>query len=603
MIKAKKVSKEWNGKPLFKGVDLELHAGQRAALFGRNGSGKTTLLSALGGVYEFDAGTVFRAVPTAAWGMMEQHDEDDLAAIPLLDYVRMGDEAKHSLLRRMTDAAERMAGSGGAAGLEEYSEAAEAYAAADGYGWELEIGRSLQLLGLGGLDEGQLYGTLSGGQKTRAKLARLMAGKPQLLLLDEPTNHLDEESLEFLEQWLASYQGTVLFVSHDRAFIDHVATHVLELREDGLGVYPGGYSAYREAKEIERRTLLAKVQKEKKEREKLIESIRRYQQWFDRAHQAAGQNDFLRSKSKKNVSRFHAKESALQRLEDGASKAPADKQRLKMRLDDGGFEAARFMGLEDISFAYEHCQPLLDRFSMSISRGDRIAIVGPSGSGKSTLLRLLSGELEPGSGRRTLNPQVKVGYFSQELDLLPDDSTLLDLLLVLPGMTETEARTLLGVFLFPREDVHKRVGALSMGERCRAAFLRLMLSGANLLLLDEPTNYLDIESREVVEEALRSYEGAMVLVTHDRALLKASVNRVVAFGDYAMGNPQQYPGSYEDYLEHKAGRADVGGGPSDEQRVARLELAVLMSAPEPEDEEERRSLLERLKELRQRAGD
>ncbi|KKC46146.1 hypothetical protein VE23_01970 [Paenibacillus sp. D9] len=601
-IQAKGISKEWNGKTLFQGVDLELRAGERAALFGRNGSGKTTLLTGLRGGIEFDSGSVYRGCPVADWGLMEQHDEEDVGELSLIDFVRMGDPSRYEIWRRMTEGAAVMAATDGAAGLDDYAEAAEAYAAMDGYGWELEVDQALSRLGLGGLEGGQTYGSLSGGQKTRAKLARLMAGRPQLLMLDEPTNHLDEESLVFLEQWLAAFPGAVLFVSHDRAFIDHVATQVLELREDGLGVYPGGYTAYREAKETERRTMEAKVRKEKQERQKLMESIRRYQQWFDAAHKAAGQNDFLRSKSKKNVSRLHAKESALERLEQGAAHAPVDKPRLKMMLEDDGFEAARFMRLEEVGFAYGSAKPLLSRFSLTISRGDRIAILGPSGSGKSTLLKLLSGELNPCEGRRSSHPKMKIGYFSQELDRLPNEAALLDMMLGLPDMTQSEARTLLGAFLFSREDVHKRIGDLSMGERCRAAFLRLMLGGSNLLLLDEPTNYLDIESREVVEASLRSYDGAMVLATHDRALLKSSVNRLLVFEEGGKGNPLQYPGSYEDYLESKAERQRDNGGRSDGQRLAGLELAVLMSAPEPEEEEERQAFRRRLMELRRRAG-
>jgi len=484
--------------------------------------------------------------------------------------------------------------------LEAYMHVYERYMQMNGYEWEAETEQCLQRLKLAPQLWNVPFARLSGGQKTRAQLARLALGAPKFLLLDEPTNHLDRETLEWLERWVQHYRGTVLYVSHDRAFIDRTADAVLELTADGCRRYTGGYTDYRKQKDTERRTQEALYRKQEQEREKLLESIRRYQEWFHRAHRAAGQNDYYRSKAKKNISRYHAKSTALERLEKNRVPKPKDEPRLNMSLDSAEAGASTLLRLENVDFAHGGSPLLFRGFSLSVRRGDRLAVIGPNGAGKSTLLKLMVGELHPLRGAVRRNPQTSIGYFAQELESLRPEETILDSLLRLPDMTESHARTILGSFLFRRDEAFKAIGDLSMGEKCRVAFLRLYFGRANLLVLDEPTNYLDIDTREVVEDALREYPGALVLVTHDRYLVRNIADRLVVLGE---GEPVVFPGTYDEYAESRGQwgvRSAQDGDMRREEERQRLELrlAQLIGAGVPELPEEQERIMEEIRRLR-----
>ena len=408
------------------------------------------------------------------------------------------------------------------------------------------------------------------------------------------------ETLDWLEEWVKAYPGTVLYVSHDRTFIDRTATTVLELTKQGSRRYPGGYSDYRAQKELELRTQETLHAKQEQEREKLLESIRRYSEWFQQAHRAAGQNDFYRSKSKKNVSRLHAKESALERLEQDRVLKPRQAAQLNMQLDAGAFAASALLRMNNVGFAYDGDRKLFRHLNLSVNRGDRIAILGPNGTGKSTLLKLIAGLLSPVSGSVQLNPQTKIGYFAQELDNLKMEETILDSLLTLPDMTQSQARTILGCFMFTREDVFKKIADLSMGEKCRVAFLKLYFGSANLLVLDEPTNYLDIGTRERVEEALQRYPGALLLVTHDRYLASKTANRLVIMD--GQEDPYLFAGTYDDYTARRRNRPLSANEQERENECGQLELrlAQLMNSPEPQEAEASQSLALEIRQLGER---
>jgi ATPase subunit of ABC transporter with duplicated ATPase domains len=425
-----------------------------------------------------------------------------------------------------------------------------------------------------------------------------MVKEPKFVLLDEPTNHLDAETLSWLEQWVVVYPGTVLYVSHDRAFIDRTANSVLELSRLGCRRYPGGYSDYRTQKEVEMRTQETLYAKQKQEREKLLESIRRYSEWFQQSHKAAGQNDFLRSRSKKNVSRLHAKESALERLEHNRVQKPRDAAQLNMRLEGEAFHASTLLQMEDVGFAYTEERKLFNSFNLSVNRGDRIAVLGPNGAGKTSLLKLIAGQLSPVSGSVRIHPQTRIGYFAQELGNLEMNETILDSLLTLPEMTQSQARTILGCFLFSREDVFKKIGDLSMGEKCRVAFIKLYFGRANLLVLDEPTNYLDIDTRERVEEALQMYPGSVILVTHDRYLIRKAANRLVIMNKEE--EPHLFPGTYDEYVSRDRSRTLTAEEQNRENECGTLELrlAQLINSPEPEEAGERQALISEIRRLR-----
>ncbi|AKG33605.1 ribosomal protection-like ABC-F family protein [Paenibacillus durus] len=604
ILHVKEISKEWNGNPLFLNISFELAEGERMALFGRNGAGKTTLLKGLLGAVAFDSGTVYRCLPVKEWGLLDQQ-LDPGEGMTARRLVLEGNAETAQLKVRLERLGGRLQSGVGAekALLDEYGEAYEDYLRLDGYGWEAKAEKALRQLNLPQEVWDLPYRSLSGGQKTRAQLARLLARQPRLLLLDEPTNHLDADTMGWLEEWVSSYSGTVLYVSHDRRFIDRTATSLLELRQDGCRRYPGGYTQYREQKAVEARELEARYRRQELEKKKLEEAIRRYAEWFQQAHRAAGQNDFLRSKSKKNVSRLHAKEAALERLNRDRTAEPRESAKLSMRLTGGEFAAGTLLRTEHAEFAYPGGSPLLKDFSLSVRRCDRIGVIGPNGSGKSTLLKLLAGIYAPTGGTVALHPQTTVGYFAQELEQLDLSSTILDSLLQLPEMTVTEARTILGCFLFTRDDAFKLIGSLSLGEKCRVAFLRLYFGRANLLVLDEPTNYLDIDTREVIEEALKSYPGALLLVTHDRYLLSNIVNRLVVLERGRF--PRQFPGTHAEYLskdrEHTMTERERAA--EDELGVLKLRLTQLIQVETPESDDENMALLEEIKRLRRRIGE
>ncbi|GGH54196.1 ABC transporter [Paenibacillus silvae] len=533
LVRLHEVSKEWNGHEFFAGLNLEINEGERLAILGRNGCGKTTLLRIILGE-EQGGGRIDRHLPLQEWGFMRQRTDvtDD---IQVLDAVRRESGRIDEIKRALEDMEHRLRDSDAEEDtslLDQYARSLEEYEQLNGYMWETEVEKVLTRLGLTAEHWGRPYHSLSGGQKTKARLAGLLVSKPRFLILDEPTNHLDEESMRWLESWLASYEGTVLFVSHDRTFIDQVATGVIEFSADRLTKYKGGYSDYKTHKERELKEQETIYRKQQLERKALEETIRNYQQWFHKAHNSAGDQEvkitqsFYKARANKNISRYHAKQKQLERLENERVDKPREAAKLNMELQLSTLGARQLLALEGVSFSYKPEQSLLCDIQTAVERGDRLAVRGPNGTGKSTLLKLMIGELQPVQGRVTRHPQLRIGYFSQELEGLPEHMTLLDSLLVLPSMTQSAARTILGCFLFSREDVFKRIGDLSMGEKCRVAFLRLYFGGANLLVLDEPTNYLDIDTQEVMENVLKEASGALVLVSHDRMLVRTLANRL-----------------------------------------------------------------------------
>ncbi|MBO8157294.1 MAG: ABC-F type ribosomal protection protein [Bacillaceae bacterium] len=524
-MKAKNLRKEVNGEPLFESVNFEVHQGEHLALFGKNGSGKTTLLKGLLGQETFDEGVIHRNIPVTHWGWLS-------ASIPadpqksLKEFVLSGLGEWYKAKENLDQLQKKMGNQPSEEILTSYEAAYNQFIKLGGYDLEVEAEKHLTQLSIDPVLWNTSLHELSGGQKTKAQLAKILIQNPDFILMDEPTNHLDQDTLIWLEDWVKNYPKAILFVSHDRYFLDQTAHAMVELKNDGVKRYPGGYTAFREQKEIERREQERTYKKYKQKKKELEESIRNYHQWFNKAHKDAGQDDFLRSKAKKNVSRLHAKESELERLEKKMGEKPRVEKGLNVSLEGSEFSGRKLAAIENLTFSYGEKEILKD-VSLTIQRGDRIAITGPNGAGKSTLLKLLAGKLVPQAGEVRLNPQTRIGYFDQELEMLNRDETLLDNLLSLPDMTQTMARTILGSFMFRRDAVHKNLISLSMGEKCRAAFIKLYFSQANLLVLDEPTNFLDISAKETIEEALMGYPGAMIFVTHDRYLVQKLATRVL----------------------------------------------------------------------------
>ncbi|MCL6442375.1 MAG: ABC-F type ribosomal protection protein [Alicyclobacillus sp.] len=620
-IKAQGLSKEWAGKPLFEQVSFEIEEGERVALFGRNGVGKTTLIRGLMNEVHFDTGTVWRRHPIEAWGWLEQHVEVD-PQITLLSFVQSGQPTLHRLRQQLdalqadmsqvavesttaaSDGEPKREQPSSADKLNQLSEAYglthEAYLALGGYDWEVQVEQTLVRFGFTAEQHQVPYTSLSGGEKTRAQLARLVIRNPQVLILDEPTNHLDTETLDWLQNWLRQFRGTVLFVSHDRHFIEAVADAVLELRPNGMRRYEGGYSAYRAQRELEIKSQQALYDKQQREKEHLLEAIRQYQQWYQQAHDAAGINFHLRKKAEKNSTRFKAKERALERLEAEMVDRPRADPSLRIDFKEGRFEAKTMLALHDVSFQYSNV-PLFEKLNLRVQRQDKIAVVGQNGIGKSTLLKLLTGQLRPRFGEVEHHPALRIGYFAQELDELDLSCTVLDTLLALDGMTQSYARTVVAGFLFPRDDVFKRVADLSMGERCRVAFVKLYFSGANLLVLDEPTNYLDVDARERIEEALIAYPGALLMVSHDRYLVRKVANRILHLEPRPDGmgtSVTLFPGTYEEWAERRNHASNIPMDVGNQIRQLELQLSQAIAMELPEDEAEQRTLIAQIRRMR-----
>ncbi|WP_404283304.1 ribosomal protection-like ABC-F family protein [Exiguobacterium aurantiacum] len=511
MLSIQQVRFDHDRQPLFDNVSFDVAAAERAILFGQNGSGKTTLFKLLIGELTPQAGTIDIL---GSVGVVEQtvFDGEETA----LDYVMQGDPQRYPLYMDVT--------SGDTARvLEAYDEAL----ATDAFGLELEARRALKRLGLDAQDSIRLR-ELSGGEQTRAQLARLTMRHVDIVLLDEPTNHLDVDSIEWLTRWVNEFPGTVLAISHDRQFIDDVATVILELDEGKVVRYPGNYTAYKHQKAEERVRDERAHARYVARKSELLDMIAQYKGWHLKAKATASVRSPGAQKGAANLAvKMKARERKLEQLEDSRPDRPKDAAHVSVRFQADPLEAKTWITVDDVSFGYE--EPLFEHLSFTVNRGDRISIVGPNGSGKTTLLKLLIGELAPEAGDVKRHPKLKVGYFSQMLARLPKDGTLLDALLAESDITETEARTLLAHFLFRRDEVYKPIRDASMGEKCRIAFLILYFSDADLLALDEPTNYLDVATREQIEAALDVYRGGLILISHDRTFHRLA-DRTIELG-------------------------------------------------------------------------
>ncbi|RAL26280.1 ribosomal protection-like ABC-F family protein [Thermoflavimicrobium daqui] len=596
ILKVEDLKVELQGQPVFDKVSLEINEGERIALIGGNGVGKTTLLHTLLGRISPLEGKIYRRYPVKLWGLLEQ-DGIDLENQIVREFIQSGNTQLYQLKQELLQLEEKMARLEGEElnqAVERYGIIFDRYQTMDGFGGEHKVESLLNRFRLPGE---QFFRHLSGGQKTKAQLARILIQEPNFLLLDEPTNHLDLETLNWLVQFLNSFRGTVLFVSHDRSFIDQIADKTVELTSQGSKTYPGGYKDYLQEKERERKEQAALYKKQQQEERKLQEAIKRYHEWFNKAHAAAGErNPFYKKKANKHQTRLQAKEKALERLQEEKVNKPQEPTRIHAKLEGSSSKAHHLIRMEHVHFQYGS-QPIFQDLNLVISRGDRLVVMGPNGSGKTTFLKLLVGKLSPQSGTVIHHPTLKIGYFAQELENLNEDQTILDHLLDLPMMTQREARQILASFLFRRDEIYQKVGNLSMGERCRVAFVRLYFSDANLLVLDEPTNYLDISAREWIEEALQHYPGALVIVSHDNYLLRKVSNRVLALQD---GKVEFYPDSYERYQAFLTERSTQPSNPEVDQqiRLLRLKLAQLITSEADESTTISPSLKKQIQEVK-----
>jgi len=530
MLQASDLTKAHDGAPLFDGLSFVLGDGERAGLVGPNGVGKSTLLRLLAGVDRADRGAVAtRAGERVGWLPQEAPDAHttlgELIGAGLGELWTVRGE-QHALLARLAD------GDTSPTTLERYGHVQERFEALGGWALESSLDEARRALGIDHLDADTPLGRLSGGEQARALLAGTLLAAPTVLLLDEPTNHLDGDGLRWLEEWLRGFAGTVVVVSHDRAFLDAVVGCILELEPGGvLTRYEGGYSAHRAERERRRAKLALEYEAQEKRRRRLeadIATTRRQAQHTELTVSRAAAPK-LKRYAKKVAKKAKSREVRLRReLEgDAAIAAPVERQALRLRLHDHGRGRRRIAALRGVRSRG------LAEVELTLHRGDRVAVTGPNGAGKTTLLDVLSGVLVPAAGTVELAGAVRV--LPQTPVALPADERVVDWLRAQASLDEGAARTLLGAFALDTAAMHRPLGSLSPGERARVHMAAMVASDAELLLLDEPTNHLDPETLEAVESALRAFSGTIVAVSHDRAFLEGlGVTRRIEVRDGAV---------------------------------------------------------------------
>jgi ATP-binding cassette, subfamily F, member 3 len=522
---ASDLGKDISGSPLFRGVSLKLERRDRLTIAGRNGAGKTTLLRMLAGQTSVDVGELaFEKGARVALHDQRPPRERDLT---LRDYVLAGAAELVALEQELSDLAVRMA-EGDERAYDAYARAEARLEHAGGWDWRDRAAGMVRGLGFSEEDLDRKLATFSGGQLTRASLARALGSQPDLLLLDEPTNHLDIESLEWLEQTLLTLDTAIVMVAHDRWFLETVGTAVLELEAGRGRFFPGTWAQWRREAAAREMALGRAIEKQQAEIARMEAFVERFRYKASKARQA---------------------QSRLKRLDkiERIDRDPRDNRELGFSF--GAVERSGRVVFELTGGRLEvgDGHVLLEDAEIWLERGEHVSLVGANGTGKTTLIETLAGRTQPAAGKISRGHNVKLGYLSQHADELSAGGarTVLEACVKRTGLTPGRARALLGGFLFSGEEVDKPLDGISGGERQRLTLAILVSSGANVLILDEPTNHLDLDAREALEDALGAYEGALLLVSHDRALLDAVGSRTVAVED---GTLRSYVGGWPEYV-------------------------------------------------------
>ncbi len=532
ILSCNNISKSFGTDSILNHISFHIEEREKAAVVGINGAGKSTLLKIIVGELAPDEGSVVIAKGKTLGYLAQHQDLDSGRTIydELLEVKRPIIEMEERL-RTLEVNMKRSQGEELESLYQTYSRLSHEFELANGYAWKSEITGVLK--GLGFLEEefSKPVSTLSGGQKTRVSLGKLLLSKPDIILLDEPTNHLDMESIAWLENYLLNYQGTVVIVAHDRYFLDRVVTKVVELDNGSSTVFQGNYSAYSEKKAMLRASILKAYlnqQQEIKHQEEVITKLR----------------SFNREKS---IKRAESREKLLNKIER-IEKPTEVNDAMNITLEPDIVSGNDVLTVRGLTKGFDG-QTLFSDVDFEIKRGERIAIIGNNGTGKTTILKIINGILAADAGEIRLGSRVHIGYYDQEHHVLHSEKTLFqELSDTYPNMNNTQIRNVLAAFLFTGDDVFKLIGDLSGGEKGRVSLAKLMLSEANFLILDEPTNHLDITSKEILENALTHYTGTVLYVSHDRYFINKTATRILDLTHNTLVN---YIGNYDYYLEKR----------------------------------------------------
>lgn len=531
ILACKNINKAFGAAEILKSVSFHVNEREKSAIVGINGAGKSTLLKIIMKELPADDGEVILSKGSTI-GYLAQHQNlssDNSILEEMLTVKQDIIDLNHSI-RALEQDMKHAEGARLEQLLSTYTRLMHEFEIKNGYAYQSEVTGILK--GLGFLEEEfeKKVNTLSGGQKTRIALGKLLLAKPDLILLDEPTNHLDLISIAWLETFLVNYSGAVIVVAHDRYFLDKVVSKVIELDNGKCQSFEGNYSDYAQKKSMLRNAMLKQFlnqQQEIKHQEEVIAKLR----------------SFNREKS---IKRAESREKMLEKIE--RVERPADHSEIHFQLEPHIISGNDVLTVTDLSKSYKPLT-LFKKINFEIKRGEKVAIIGNNGTGKTTILKIINGQVESDEGQIKLGAKVQIGYYDQEHQVLDPEKTLFDELQdTYPYLDNTAVRNILAAFLFTEDDVFKRIRDISGGERGRVSLAKLMLSEANLLILDEPTNHLDITSKEILENAINQYSGTVLYVSHDRYFINKTATRIL---DLTEQNLLNYIGNYDYYLEKK----------------------------------------------------
>ena len=532
ILSCNNISKSFGTDIIIKSCSFNIEDHEKAAIVGINGAGKSTLLKIITGEEPADTGIVTLAKDKTLGYLAQQQDlQSDRSIYDELLSVKQYILDMESELRRIEAAMNSASGDELDALMNRYTNLNHEFEMNNGYAYKSEITGVLKGLGFAEEDFSLHVNTLSGGQKTRVSLGKLLLSKPDIIMLDEPTNHLDMESISWLENYLLNYNGAVLIVAHDRYFLDKIVSKVIEIDNGDCTVFSGNYTDYASKKAILRNMKLKEYlnqQRDIKHQEEVIAKLKQFNR-------------------EKSIKRAESREKMLDKMEV-VDKPVELNAKMNIQLEPSVVSGNDVLTVTDLTKSFDG-NTLFNNINFDIKRGERVALIGNNGTGKTTILKLINGIIQPDSGSIYLGAKVAIGYYDQEHHVLNPDKTLFqEIQDAYPDLNNTQIRNTLAAFLFTDDDVFKYIRDLSGGERGRVSLAKLMLSNANLLILDEPTNHLDIVSKEILENALNSYTGTVLYVSHDRYFINATATRIIELTNQNIVN---YIGNYDYYLEKR----------------------------------------------------